>query len=420
MGEAPTTTEEILYDSVEMEGGEEESEFEEKGWSFDSFAPADSFDNEDEDDSEDDDSIEIDVDTNRKIASGKKAKKHDMKKTPKTKKPKKAKKTKKKPKKDDSDDEDEASKKPSKADKPKKDKKPKGEKPKKTKKPKKPKMKKSKSGKKMRMSMLGFPHRRIENNAGVVIDVTGARSDGRCGRKFNFAPCALVPVNGNEFATPCCNNGRCVSQANCECSTCVNYAHVNNFMKDVKTSQRSASGTTPSAADLIDSNRDAYAAWAVENLSGSGHLSKILRVISTQHKNLKLLLQREGAKNCVNTKKNPAEPTGQVVRAKVRKMTDELNFPGVIEFLADLYLDQNISDVCKEQIDTEKLLKRVNRPTEAIKKVIEKLERASDREKPTNVFMKELNIPAHLSDEKKKPLFSKLFLKKKKKKKKKK
>ena len=53
----------------------------------------------------------------------------------------------------------------------------------------------------------------------------------------------------------------------------------------------------------------------------------------------------------------------------------------------------------KEQIDTEKLIKRVNRPTEAIKKVIEKLERASDREKPTNVFMKELNIPAHLSDE---------------------
>merc|ERR1712210_138295 len=366
----------------------EESEFEEKGWSFDSFAPADSFDNEDEDDAQDDDSAEIDVDTNRKIASGKKAKKNGMKKTPKTKKPKKAKKSKKKPKKDDSHDDDEAQKKPSKA-----------EKPKKTKKPKKPKMKKSKSGKKMRMSMLGFPHRSIKNNAGVVIDVTGARSDGRCGRKFNFAPCALVPVNGHEFATPCCNNRRCVSQANCECSTCVNYAHVNNFMKDVKTSQRSASGTTPTAADLIDSNRDAYAAWAVENLSGSGHLSKILRVISTQHKNLKLLLQREEGKNCVNTKKNPAEPTGQVVRAKVRKMTDELNFPGVIEFLADLYLDQNISDVCKEQIDTEKLLKRVNRPTDAIKKVIEKLERASDREKPTNVFMKELNIPAHLSDE---------------------
>ena len=50
-----------------MEGGEEESEFEEKGWSFDSFAPADSFDNEDEDDAQDDDSAEIDVDTNRKI-----------------------------------------------------------------------------------------------------------------------------------------------------------------------------------------------------------------------------------------------------------------------------------------------------------------------------------------------------------------
>ena len=53
----------------------------------------------------------------------------------------------------------------------------------------------------------------------------------------------------------------------------------------------------------------------------------------------------------------------------------------------------------QEQIDTEKLIKRVNRPTDAIKKVIEKLERASDREKSTNVFMKELNIPAHLSDE---------------------
>jgi len=400
-----------------MEGEEEDTEFEEKGWSFDSFAPAESFD--DEDDAQDDDSVEIDVETNRKIASGKK---NGIKKTSKlAKKPKKAKKTKKRPKKDDSDDEDEASKKPSKADKPKKDKKPKGEKPKKdkkpkgekpkkdkkpkgekpkkTKKPKKPKMKKSKSGKKMRMSMLAFPHRSIENNAGVVIDVTGARSDGKCGRKVNFAPCALVPVNGNEFATPCCNNGRCVSQANCECSTCVNYAHVNNFMKDVQTSQRSTSGSSPTAADLIESNRDAYAAWAVKNLSGSGHLSKILRVISTQHKNLKLLLQREAGRNCVNTKKNPAEPTGQVVRAKVRKMTEELNFPGVVEFLADLYLDQNISDACKEQIDTEKLMKQVNRPTEAIKKVIEKLERASDREKPTNVFMKELNIPAHLSDE---------------------
>jgi len=400
--------------------GEEEDEFAEKSWNFDSFAPAASF-NSDDDAQDDDDSAEIDVEANRKISSGKKAKKNGMKKTPKlSKKPKKAKKTKKRPTKNE--DDDESPKKPSKADKPKKDKKPKGErpekdkkpkdekrpkgqkkpkgeKPKKTKKPKKPKMKKSKSGKKMRMSMLAFPHRSIENNAGVVIDVTGARSDGRCGRKFNFAPCALVPVNGNQFATPCCNNGRCVSHTKCECSTCVNYAHVNNFMKDVQTSRRSSAVTTPTAADLIESNRDSYAAWAVENLSGSGHLSKILRVISTQHKNLKLLLQREASRNCVNTKKNPAEPAGQVVRAKVRKMTEELNFPGVVEFLADLYLDQNISDACKEQIDTEKLIKRINRPTAAIKKVIEKLERASDREKPTNVFMKELNIPAHLSDE---------------------
>ncbi|CBY07337.1 unnamed protein product [Oikopleura dioica] len=169
-------------------------------------------------------------------------------------------------------------------------------------------------------------------------------------------------------------------------------------MKDVQTSQRSSAGTSPTAAELIESNRDAYAAWAVENLSGSGHLSKILRVISTQHNNLKLLLQRESGRNCANTKKNPAEPTGQVVRAKVRKMTEELNFPGVVEFLADLYLDQNISEACKEQIDTEKLIKRINRPTEAIKKVIEKLMRASEREKPTNVFMKELDMPAHLSE----------------------
>ena len=48
-----------------MEGGEEDTEFEEKGWSFDSFAPAESFD--DEDDAQDDDSSEIDVDSNRKI-----------------------------------------------------------------------------------------------------------------------------------------------------------------------------------------------------------------------------------------------------------------------------------------------------------------------------------------------------------------
>ena len=39
------------------------------------------------------------------------------------------------------------------------------------------------------------------------------------------------------------------------------------------------------------------------------------------------------------------------------------------------------------------------RPTDAIKKVIEKLERASDREKPSNVFLKEIEVPAHLSDE---------------------
>ena len=50
-----------------MEGGEEETdEFDEKGWSFDSFAPAESFDNDD--DAQDDDSSEIDVDANRKIA----------------------------------------------------------------------------------------------------------------------------------------------------------------------------------------------------------------------------------------------------------------------------------------------------------------------------------------------------------------
>ncbi|CBY32169.1 unnamed protein product [Oikopleura dioica] len=214
-----------------MEGDEEDSEFVEKSWSFDSFAPAASFDDDAQDD---DDSSEIDVDANRIITSGKKAKKNGMKKSPKlSKKPKKAKKTKKRPKKNVSDDDDETSKRPSKVfifsphhfyhisghKKPKGQKKPKGEKPKKTKKPKRPKMKKSKSGKKMRMSMLAFPHRSIENNAGVVIDVTGARSDGRCGRKFNFAPCALVPVNANKFATPCCNNGRCVSHTNCECST---------------------------------------------------------------------------------------------------------------------------------------------------------------------------------------------------------
>ena len=67
--------------------------------------------------------------------------------------------------------------------------------------------------------------------------------------------------------------------------------------------------------------------------------------------------------------------------------------------ITNFYFQNNSLQFLKEQIDTEKLIKRVNRPTEAIKKVIEKLERASDREKATNVFMKELNIPAHLSDE---------------------
>jgi len=48
-----------------MEGDEEDSEFVEKSWSFDSFAPAASFDDDAQDD---DDSSEIDVDANRIIS----------------------------------------------------------------------------------------------------------------------------------------------------------------------------------------------------------------------------------------------------------------------------------------------------------------------------------------------------------------
>ena len=63
-----------------------------------------------------------------------------------------------------------------------------------------------------------------------------ARSDGKCGKSANWAPCALVPTLGRDVATPCCNfaTNQCLPANQCDCPHCVDYAQINQATLEIK------------------------------------------------------------------------------------------------------------------------------------------------------------------------------------------
>ena len=63
-----------------------------------------------------------------------------------------------------------------------------------------------------------------------------ARSDGKCGKSANWAPCALIPTLGRDVATPCCNfeTNQCLPANQCDCPHCVDYAQINQATLKIK------------------------------------------------------------------------------------------------------------------------------------------------------------------------------------------
>lgn len=109
-------------------------------------------------------------------------------------------------------------------------------------------------------------------------DVSRSRSDGRCGKAVEWAPCALVPTNGRTELTPCCNfaAGRCVTAAQCTCPHCVDYAAINKIAHTVKTNAASRSYAS-----------DAFGTWFQMLLLTVSYSIRIIDKISTQGREIK-------------------------------------------------------------------------------------------------------------------------------------
>ena len=75
-----------------------------------------------------------------------------------------------------------------------------------------------------------------------ILDVSNARSDGKCGKSAQWAPCALVPTRGRAEATPCCNfaTNHCLPVSQCDCPHCVDYSRINQATAEIKQAMASS------------------------------------------------------------------------------------------------------------------------------------------------------------------------------------
>jgi len=244
---------------------------------------------------------------------------------------------------------------------------------------------------------VNHPHKGRNLVMDIHIDVSRARSDGRCGKNVEWAPCALVPTGGRTEVTPCCNfqSGRCGPADQCECPHCVDYQLINRLVKgiDQNTASRSYSSD---AFGILDQNADLYLRWVVDKMSAHRLMDKIMRMVKTQTENLKMVLKNKEERGCTNENSKLNDTPGNIFLNKIGKLQAAEDFPGVFDLVIKHYLQMNVPVPCLDE-EFDQLRNRVHKATGTIKKAAMKITDSQEGGKSRKTFPADFNLPDHFA-----------------------
>jgi hypothetical protein len=169
----------------------------------------------------------------------------------------------------------------------------------------------------------------------IAIDLRKARSDGKCGKSTNWAPCPLVPINGNVLPTSCCNfdTNHCLASWQCDCPHCVDYAQVNQATVEVKKAMAEKT-YSDDVNGLVLRNRDLFHLWAVENVFQPKLMKDVLIKLNEQSTNVLNHIHNAADNECLSR--------GKAVDKKIK-------LPLMMKILA-LQRDHRYTDVLKQII----------------------------------------------------------------------
>lgn len=224
---------------------------------------------------------------------------------------------------------------------------------------------------------IGYPHRSRSNFIGTAIDVSMARSDGKCGKSASWAPCALVPTRGRAEPTPCCDfaSNHCLPVAQCDCPHCVDYSRINQATSEIKTSLAKLDYEDNIKGELVR-NRDMFHIWAIQNIFQPRLLEEVLMRLTEQTENVIVILDNAAKSKCINTDlsldmsmKNTVEMT--VVKMNINFLQKNDQYHQVLKETLDQFIATNTEDRCVRKLDIFK--HKVDKTIGAIQKAVMKM-----------------------------------------------
>merc|ERR1719242_502522 len=194
------------------------------------------------------------------------------------------------------------------------------------------------------------PHnnRFVHFDGQLGIDMSRSRTDGRCGKSANWAPCPLVPILNNAEATPCCNFGlnQCVTKAECTCEHCVDYASVNEQTVNIK-QQIAGQAYNNDVFGILIENRDLFKVWAVENIIETNLLDDAIQRINTQTFNVRQSIENARQSHCINrdiTSLN--QDVSEALDTRIKNLQNQDLYPDVLKEILVEYLAKNTEVRC--------------------------------------------------------------------------
>jgi len=235
---------------------------------------------------------------------------------------------------------------------------------------------------------IGYPHRSRSNFISTAIDVSMARSDGKCGKSAQWAPCALVPTRGRAEPTPCCDfaSNHCLPVSQCDCPHCVDYSRINQATAEIKASLAKLDYEDNIKGELVR-NRDLFHIWAVQNIFQPRLLEEVLMRLTEQTKNVIVILDNAAESKCINSDlslemsmKNTVDMT--VVKMNINFFQKNDQYHQVLKETLDQFIATNTEDRCVRKLEIFK--HKVDKTVGAIQKAVMKMRNTlslSDEEK---------------------------------------
>jgi len=224
---------------------------------------------------------------------------------------------------------------------------------------------------------VGYPHRSRSNFISTAIDVTMARSDGKCGKSAQWAPCALVPTRGRSEPTPCCDfaSNHCLPVSQCDCPHCVDYSRINQATAEIKASLAKLDYEDNIKGELVR-NRDLFHIWAVQNIFQPRLLEEVLIRLTEQTENVIVILDNAAKSKCINSDlsidmsmKNTVDMA--VVKMNINFFQKNDQYHQVLKETLDQFIATNTEDRCVRKLDIFK--HKVDKTIGAIQKAVMKM-----------------------------------------------